>query len=505
MRKIIFSATLLLALSQLASRLLGLFRERTLAEIFGTGNPGIWNLDLYLAAFRLPDLIYNIVIFGALSAAFVPILATTKNQTKMNQTASSIFNFLFSGILGIAILLFFFAEPAISLLTPGFSAAEQHLTAQLLRLQLLAPIFFTFSGIFGGLAQHTHKFFWYALAPIFYNLGIILGLKFLSPTLGVWGASYGVVAGAAAHALIQLPGIFQMGFRFRLVYWTKQLQQFLQLAGPRIFAVAILQFIPLGLTVTASFIGAGALAIFNYAWNIASLPFGLIGLAFATTSFAELAKLAKFPKLKQKFQQKFQINFLAILFWILPASLGLYFLSPEIVRLILVTGNFDSTDAHLVSTSLKILSCAVPFISLWPFLNNVFFAQKNTRIPLLGALLACCIVFLTSFGTSKFGAASLALSFAAAYFSGVLFLFCTLPKFLRQIQSNELSSILELNLTFGCILFSLTNFWQVTDFWPSLWKASSITILGGLLYLGCANKLDLKFWHGHEQQITNDQ
>lgn len=492
MRKFVFSATLLLVASQFFSRILGLLRERALAEVFGSGGTGIWNLDLYLAAFRFPDLIYNLLIFGALSAAFVPILAQAKNQKELNRIGSSILSFLLISVLALTSGLFLFAEPLVKILTPGFSPSELALTTQLLRLQLLAPIFLTFSGVFGGLAQNAHKFFWYALAPLFYNLGIILGIKFLGPEFGVWGASLGVVGGAAAHALIQLPGIWQMGFRFHCVFLTNKLRAFRTLAYPRILSLTLLQFIPIGITMLASIIGAGALAIFNYAWNLASLPFGLIGLTFATTSFAGLAKLANSSQMSAEFRQKFQENFCGILFWILPASLGLYCLSFEIVRLILVTGNFDLTDATSVATSLKILSLAVPCLSLWPFLNNVFFAQKNTRTPLFAALIACLLVLGLSLPVIELGVHGLALIFGAAYCGGTLFLFFALPKTLRQIP--QFFKIVLLNIIFGFLLFGATNLWPAVSFLAVLLKTASITILGGLSYLILGHKLKLNFW-----------
>ena len=369
-------------------------RDRVFANIFGaTTGEGLWNLDVYFAAFRLPDLVYNLLIFGSISAAFVPLLYEKNSHEEKNEFTSNVLNVLFVGILFLSLLIFIFAEPLTRLITPGFGEAEIILTAKLLRIQLLSPIFFTFSAVFGGLAQHFHKFFWYSIAPILYNVGIILGAVFWGKEFGVFGIAWGVVLGSLLHAGIQFPGIFLNGFRWIRIFQPKLLRNFFKLAAPRMLSLIFSQFQFVVITIFASFLGSGSLAIFNYSWNLASLPLGVVGIAFATSSFATLSKLSRNFK---DFRQVFQRNLLGILFWVIPASVGLFFLRNEITTLILKTGEFTTKDVGLVSNSLAIFAFAIPIFSLLPLLNNTFFAQKNTRIPLLAGLLGLVVAIFSA-------------------------------------------------------------------------------------------------------------
>ncbi|MBU1089369.1 murein biosynthesis integral membrane protein MurJ [Patescibacteria group bacterium] len=482
MRKFIFPATLLLALSQLLSRILGVARDRIFAHIFGaTSGAGIFDLDTYFAAFRLPDLVYSLLIFGTLSAAFVPLLAEKKSAEKENIFASNVLNVLFFLVLILSAGIFVFAEPLTRLITPGFSNEKILLTSQLLRIQLLAPIFFTFSAVFGGLAQHFHKFFWYSLAPVLYNLGIIFGALFWGKEFGVFGISWGVALGAFLHASIQLPGIFSNGFRWMGVFRPQLLREFFKLASPRMLSLVAAQFQFVVITIFASLIGNGSLAIFNYSWNLASLPLGVVGVAFATSSFATLSR---FADSQEEFREKFHRSFLGILFWVLPASVGLFFLREEITTLILQTGEFAKKDVALVSGSLAIFAFAIPFLSLLPLLNNVFFARKNTRIPLLAGVIG--LIAATIFAkllAVPLESASLAAAYSLATIATFLVLFFCAAKNFRTPPLLPFLKILFSSVFLGIFVFFSREAWTAGNLPQLVLEAGSITILGGVFYL----------------------
>jgi len=484
LRKIIFSATLLLALSQFFSRILGVVRDRTFAHIFGaTGGSGIFDLDTYFAAFRLPDLIYNLLIFGTLSAAFVPLLIEKKGE-KFDHFVSSVLNFLLLAVLILGGAIFIFAEPLTRIITPGFDDAQIILTAKLLRIQLLAPLFFTFSAIFGGLAQHAHRFLFYSLAPIFYNAGIILGALFWGAEFGVVGISWGVAIGAAAHAAVQSPIIFAVKLRWRAVLNFGELRTFGKLAAPRVLALVSAQLQLVVITIFASLVGGGALSVFNFSWNLASFPLGVAGLAVATTSFARLARLANAEK---EFRRTFQNGFLGILFWVLPAAVGLFFLRTEVTTLILRTGEFGAADVAEVAQSLAIFSFAIPAISLLPLLNNVFFARKNTRVPLFAGLAGLAIAGISAtFLVRVAGTSALAAAYSLAAVGTFLILIVRARRNFAGFNFANCGKILSGSTVLGGLVFVARNFWTGENL---ILELGGIAIFGGIFYLALA-----KFW-----------
>lgn len=479
-KKFILGGVGLLAASQLVSRALGVWRDHLFAQAFGTTGEGIFQLDLYYAAFRLPDLVYSLLIFGALSAAFVPLITELKDRERENQFASNVLNVLFIAVLALSVIIFVLAEPLTRLITPGFGPEQITLTAELLRIQLLAPLFFTLSAVFGGLAQHFHRFTWYAFAPVLYNAGIIFGALVWASQYGIYGLAWGTVLGAALHATIQLPGILKSGFRWQATFQISKLRTLFRLAGPRILTLGASQFQFIAITIFASLIGTGALAVFNYAWNLASLPLGVVGVAYATVSFAALTRTAHteefFPLLRK--------NFIGVLFWAIPAAVGLFVLRADITRLILFGGEFGETDIWLVSQSLALLAPAIPFFTVLPLLNNAFFAKKNTRVPLLASLLALIVtVVMAKLLIADYYSNGLAVAYAlAGVTSSGLLLFLLRKQLLRHIWST-LGKIFLAGGALGGLILGATSFWLVTGFWLLTLKVGILSGLGAGFYL----------------------
>jgi len=214
--KTIGAAALLLAGSALISRLLGLLRDRLLASRFGAGE----ELDMYFAAFRIPDFIYGILIMGGFTAVFLPIFSEylEKNKEEAFRMVSNLLNVLFVLLAGFAFILFVFMPFLIQLVTPGFSGEMREATVPLARLMLLSPILLGLSAVFSGMLQYFGKFLVYSLAPVLYNAGIIVGILFFAPAMGLIGIAWGVVLGAALHFLIQVYPVFQSGFSFKNVF-----------------------------------------------------------------------------------------------------------------------------------------------------------------------------------------------------------------------------------------------------------------------------------------------
>lgn len=482
MKKILIPATLILAVSQLLSRILGVLRDATFAHVFGaTGGVGIWNLDTYFAAFRLPDLVYSLLIFGTLSAAFIPLLAEKKTEAEVNHFASNTLNVLFIFVLIFCGILFIFAKPFLYLITPGFDAEAITQTALLLRIQLLAPIFFTISAVMGGLAQHFHKFIWYSLAPILYNAGIIFGAIAWGREYGVVGLSYGVALGSFLHALIQIPGMFRAGFRWQPVFHLRELRSLLRLAIPRVVAVTASQLQFIAVTFFASLIGGGALAIFNYAYNLASLPMGVVGIAFATVSFASLTRLVGKPK---EFGEALRKNILGVLYWVIPSAIGLFVLRVEITQLILARGEFTAIDVKLVADSLAYLAIGIPCFSLLPILNNAFFAKKNTRIPLLANIFCLGVTILAAYLLSpRFASAGLAAAYSLAAVVSIVYLFVLLRRSTDFALGKTFWKIILVSAALGILAWGLHQAFAAGSFLELVLKVGGIAAISGGFYL----------------------
>jgi putative peptidoglycan lipid II flippase len=486
-RKFLLPATLILAVSQLLSRILGVVRDATFAHVFGaTGGVGIWSLDTYFAAFRLPDLIYSLLIFGTLSAAFIPLLAEKKTEEEVNHFASNTLNVLFIFVLILAVILFVFAKPFLHLITPGFDTAAITQTVLLLRIQLLAPIFFTISAVMGGLAQHFHKFVWYSLAPILYNGGIIFGAIVWGREFGVVGLSYGVALGSCLHALIQIPGMLRAGFRWQPVFRLRELRNLARLSIPRVIAVTASQLQFIAVTFFASLIGGGALAVFNYAYNLASLPLGVVGVAFATVSFAGLTRLVNQPA---EFSKVLRKNILGVLYWVIPSAIGLFVLRVEITQLILARGEFTATDVSLVAQSLAYLAVGIPFFSLLPILNNAFFAKKNTRIPLFANIFCLLITILAAYLLSpRLASGGLSAAYSLAATVGIIFLFVLLKREVAFTLGKTLWKIIFIGVVMGYLVWLGNSYFAARDLIELVMKVAGSGLLGGGFYL-----LALKF------------
>lgn len=379
----ILNATFLVASFGLLSRFLGLIRDRILASKFGAGD----TLDIYYAAFKIPDLIFNLLILGALSAAFIPVFTSLISQNK-EKSAWKLVNKMMS-LAGIAlvliiIIIFIFAPAIISWVVFGFEPEKQASVVELTRIMLFSPLLLGFSGILGGILNSYKKFFFYSLAPVFYNIGIIIGVVFFVEMFGIKGLAYGVVLGALLHLLIQIPEVVRCGFKFKLDFNFKDvnLKKVLTLMIPRTMGLAVVQINFLIVTILASTLDSGSLAVFNLANNIQSVPLGLFGVSFAIVAFPTLTCSWAQNK-KSEFIANFSSVFEKILFFIIPTSVVFIVLRAQLVRIILGSGRFDWEDTILTFQALGVFSLSLFAQSLIPLLARSFYAIHNTKIPFL--------------------------------------------------------------------------------------------------------------------------
>ena len=394
--KTIFSAAFILAAAALTSRILGLFRDRLLAGRFGAGD----ELDIYYAAFRLPDLVFSILIMGAISSAFIPIFAQSfrKNKKEAWQLVNGVLNLAFLSLIVVAGILAIFAPQIISLIAPGFSGAKREMTILLTRIMFLSPIVLGISSILSGVLQYFHRFLVYSLAPIMYNVGIILGILIFVPAWGLVGLAWGVVLGAFLHMLIQLPSAIYSGFSWRpiLDIYHKGVRKIIKLMIPRTIGLAGFQINFLVITAIASTLASGSIAVFNLSNNLQYVPIGIFGIAFATAVFPNLAKAFAWKR-KKTFSKDFSSTFSQILFLIVPLSALFFILRAQIVRVILGTGEFGWIDTRLTAAALGIFSLSIFAQSLIPLISRAFYAFQNTRTPVLISLTSIVLNICFSF------------------------------------------------------------------------------------------------------------
>lgn len=378
--KSISSASLILAVSSLVSAFLGLFRDRLLAGTFGAGN----ELDVYYAAFTIPDLIVLIFIFGAISSAVIPIFSAelVKSKDEAWKYVSDLLNIFLGVLIIVCIILIIFTPALVSLIAPGFSGQKRELAIMLTRIMFLSPIILGASSMISGILQVCHRFLVTALAPIMYNLGIIIGIFFFVPKMGVQGLAWGVVLGGVLHLLIQLPAFFFSGFRYKASFNYKNpgVIKTIKLMIPRSLGLGAGQLNTVATTAIASTLMSGSIAVFNLANNLSFIMVNAVAASVSTASFPSMS-LAFAKNENNEFLKKFSGIFRQILFLVIPLGLLTLILRAQIVRVIFGVGKFGWADTKLTTACLGILALNLIAQALILFLSKTFYASHNTKIP----------------------------------------------------------------------------------------------------------------------------
>ncbi|MEK7167861.1 MAG: murein biosynthesis integral membrane protein MurJ [Patescibacteria group bacterium] len=393
----ITSAAILIGALSLASRLVGILRDRILASEFGAGNA----LDVYYAAFRLPDFVYNLLILGVISAGLIPVFTSLLTKNKKDEAwklINSILNLLIIGLLIICASLFLLAPYIIPLITPGFPPEKMAETAALSRIMFLSPFFLGLSAIFSSILQSFRRFFIYSLAPIFYNVGIIIGAIYFTKYWGVSGLAWGVVLGAFIHMVIQLLPLPFIGFKYSLIldFKDKNVIRVGKLMIPRTLALLVSQINFVVITIMASTLAVGSLAIFNLSNNLQNFPLGIFGISLAVAALPVLSALAA-DKKNSEFVSAISTTFRQILFFIIPISVILFVLRAQIVRIILGSGNFNWYDTRLTAACLAIFCLGLFAQGTFPLIIRGFYALHNTKTPFFVGLATMAVNIISLF------------------------------------------------------------------------------------------------------------
>ncbi len=388
--KTITSAAFILGAATILSKILGLIRDRLLAGRFGAGD----ELDMYYAAFRIPDFVFNILIIGAISAAFIPVFAATwsRNQKEAWRVANGVLNLFLSVLIFLSLILIIFCPLLISIIAPGFEGGKKEITVILTRIMFLSPIFLAASNIFSGILQYFKRFLIYSLAPVMYNIGIIFGIFFFVPKFGVYGLAFGVVFGAFLHMVIQIPSTKFCGYRYHFIFdiYNQGIRKIIKLMIPRTIGLGASQVNLIVITAIASTLASGSVAIFNLSNNLQYIPIGIVGISFATAVFPSLSQEFASDQ-KKEFIRKFSSTFRQVLFLIIPISAMIFILRAQIVRLVLGTGQFSWSDTRLTAASLGIFGLGILAQSLIPLVSKAFYALHNTITPVIISIVSIAL------------------------------------------------------------------------------------------------------------------
>jgi len=379
-------AALLLAISMALAQFLALARDRLLAGTFGASA----NLDIYYSAFRLPDLIYATIASFVSVAVLIPFLIERLEKGEEESARnflSAVFS-LFSLVMIVASTLAFIFIPWITpWLAPGFSLSAQTEMINLSRILLLSPILLGLSNMLGSVIQAYRRFFAYSLSPVLYNLGIIVGIVFLVPIWGLSGLAWGVILGAALHLAVQLPTLYRVGFWPRITIKqistnSKLIWKMIASSWPRTLTLSTNQFVIMALIALASYLGKGAISVFNFSYNLQTVPLSIVGISYSVAAFPTLSKYFSRGHI-DKFVSQIASASRHIIFWSMPATVMFIVLRAQVVRVILGTGHFDWMATRLTAACLALFAASILAQSLILLLIRGFYASGQTIKPLV--------------------------------------------------------------------------------------------------------------------------
>ena len=441
----ILSAASVIMAAVLMSRILGLLRLRLMTERFFPDAK--WQFDVYIASFRFPDMIFELLVLGALSAAFIPVFSEylEKNKEEAYRVVSSVINIL-SLIFGLAAVVMFIFAPQLShLIAPSYGPEKIDLLTNLTRLMLFAQVFFCISNFLTGIIQSNQRFLIPALAPIVYNIGIILGIIFLVPIMGIYGASVGVIFGALLHLLIQLPLVIKLGFVYHWRAWDYHHPGFKEIAklmAPRTLALAVSQVESTVSVFLTTFLIEGSVSLFYFAQTLMNIPIGLFGATIGQAALPSLSQSVAKNDLEE-YKKNFLFSFFQTLYLVLPLTAILLILRIPAVRIAYGVKGFAWSETLETGKTLALFSAAIVCQSVIQILIRGFYALHNTKTPLVLSLLAVLTnIVLSTIFIFKFkwgiGGLAFSASIVAVIQTGLLLLFLD-----RQVKGFNRQRILS--------------------------------------------------------------
>lgn len=402
----ILSAAAIISGANIVSLLAGVIRQRLLLSYFGAGD----TYEAYLVAFQIPDMMFQLIVLGALSAAFIPIFSRVKKHDPEAafRMSAVILNYLLIAFLVIGVAVFLGSEYITQMRTGDQFTPEQiKITADLTKIMLVTQLLFAASNVFGAILQSYQRFIIPSLAPILYNLGIVAGVFIFANHFGIYAAGIGGVIGAFLHMIIQLPLAYKFGFRFHFSLNLKKegVKELLGMMPPRMFAIGVNELQNLSLGFFATTVGNLSFLVMKLALTLMTIPIRLFGTPIGQASLPFLSEeseekdLTHFRELV--LQSLNQIAFLAF-----PASVMILILRLPIVRLAFGADGFPWSTTVITSWTVAIISISIAAQAMVQLLLRAFYALKDTKTPFLITFItvavylagATTVVYLTDLG-----------------------------------------------------------------------------------------------------------
>jgi putative peptidoglycan lipid II flippase len=436
-------AAYVLGVFTLGSQVLALVRDRMLAHQFGAGV----ELDLYYTAFRIPDFLY--VLFASTLSVYVliPFVAermSGKGVWSAQKLLSDIFTIFIVAYTALALIIVVTAPEIVHLFFPGF-AAEQGTLVLMIRILMIQPLLLGLSSLLGVITQFGHRFMLYAVSPLIYNIGIIFGLVVLYPYYGIQGLAWGVVIGALGHLLIQLPFVLRHELSPRLsftVAWG-DIGNVLRVSIPRALTLSLHQFVLLGFVGFASVMAVGSVSVFQFAFNLQSVPLAIVGVSYSVAAFPMLARLYS-DKDYTHFSRLIMNALRHILFWSFPIVALLIVVRAQFVRVILGTGAFDWSDTRLTAAILALFALSLAAQAIHLLLVRALYATQNTRLPLYVTIISSAWAIISAY-----------------IFHSLILMsesFQTFLQTIMRLEGVEGIEVLALPLGYSCALIAETFF-----------------------------------------------
>lgn len=485
-QKTVLSAASLVMVMIVASRVLGLIRQRVLASYFTPTE-----LSLFFAAFRLPDTLFEVLVFGTFSSAFIPIFTKALRGSKKDawEIAGRVVSIGLLAFSVVAIILGFWSHQIYSVIAPGFSNEETIKIANLARILFLAQGFFVISYVLTGVLESLRRFLVPALAPLFYNLGIIFGTVILSGKFGLMGPTLGVAIGAFAHFLIQYPLAKKLGFKFIWNFKSNtNVTKIGHLALPRIIDLAFDQIGKTTELFLSSLISAASYTYYIFANTLQLLPVTLFGTALAKAILPLLSREDDNPK---EFRRILILALFQAMFFTLPLAISLMVLRIPVIRLIYGTKIFDWEATVQTGMVLSVYAVGIVFQTLMSILTRAFFALHDTKTPVkvsflgLFLLISADFLLVRGFGLPVW---ALAASFSFSVFVEATILIIMIHRKIGNIINGsfftKLIKIVIPAFVSGFVMYNFIQFFDMKFFFDTRYTVNLIILTGITFLLG---------------------
>jgi putative peptidoglycan lipid II flippase len=436
--RVLATASLILTVAALASRLLGWVRLLVIGSQFGASR----ELDAYFAAFRIPDAIFQLVVAGALSAALIPVFSGYRARDQESEAwrlASSVINLVVIALAGLSLVMAILAPVLVPVVTPGFDAPTTELTVRMTRVMLISPVLIGMGAVVSGILNSYQRFAVPALAPLAYNLAIILAAIVLAPIMGIEGLAVGVAVGSLAHLVIQLPALGRVGQRYDLTIGLSHpgVRKVVWLMGPRMLGLAAGQLNFIVSTVLASGLPEGSITAYNYAFQLSQIPVGVLGVSVAVALFPTLSRdaaLGRLPAIRRQVAGSLRI----LIFLAAPLTAAMIVLAGPIASVFFQYGLFSERSAERTAGALVFFAIGLTGHIVVHLLTRAFYAMQDTRTPVLWAVIAVAInVPLMAWLVGPMGIQGLALALSITALLEVVGLLWALHRRIESIEEGQ--------------------------------------------------------------------